>query len=64
MRKVQTFDIIDVWWIKDQNRVAIVGDVQHFSFTCMCVTTGEIKKLKHDKVIGIRDTKLVSVIKL
>lgn len=62
--RAKQFDIVDVWWIKDQRRVAIVGSVERYSFTCMCVTTGEQRKLKHDKLIEVRSIKLKDVLKL
>lgn len=62
--KIKPFNIVDVWWVKDQNRVAIVGNVERYSFTCMCVTTGEVKRLKNDKLIEVRDIQLKDVLKL
>lgn len=64
IKKVQPFDVVDVWWLKDQNRVAIVGSVDQYTFNCMCVTTGETKKLRYDKVILVRDLKLKDVLKI
>jgi hypothetical protein len=62
--EVKPFDIVDVWWIKDQNRVAVVGAVDKYTFNCMCVTTGETKKLRYDKILEVRDLKLKNVLKI